>query len=374
MNQAQSPSPSLSGRLMSLDAYRGFIMLAMVSAGLGTSQLRGDPTWGRVAHQLEHLQWKGCTFWDLIQPSFMFMVGVAMPFAFAKRQERGESWMRQFLHVIKRCLLLCFIGIVMDSFAKTNVTVQFIRVLQQIAIGYFLAFLVLHFGPKGQALAAAALLAGHTLAFWWFGGSDAWSYDNRDGNFGRELDRRMHAPFGAMGYPSILPLSTGFYVTFNAVSSAGTILIGVLAGELLRSRLSDIRKAQLLALAGAALYGAGELLGLWVPQVKRIWTASFALYAAGWTCWMMCVFYVLIDIIGWRGWAFPFVVVGVNSIFIYFSSGILNGTIRDVLKPFTFYPLRELGPWGPVVLATLVMCVQWVLCLFLYRRRIFFKV
>ena len=349
-------------------------MLAMVSASLGTQQLRGDPTWGKLAYQLDHEKWAGCTFWDLIQPSFMFMVGVAMPFAFAKRRERGESWSTQFAHVIKRSLLLCFIGMVMDSFAKTNLTVQFIRVLQQIAIGYFIAFLVLHLGPKGQAIAATALLAGHTFAFWWYSGSDAWSFANRDGNFGRELDRRMHAPFHSLGYFDILPLSTGFYVTFNAVSSAGTILIGVLAGELLKSSWTPGRKALTLIFAGAVLLLGGLWLANWVPLVKRIWTASFALYAAGWTCWMMCAFYVVIDIIGWRRWAFPFVVVGVNSIFIYFSSGVLGGTIRDLLKPFTYFPLRELERWGPVVLAILVMCVQWLLCLFLYRNRIFFKV
>jgi heparan-alpha-glucosaminide N-acetyltransferase len=366
---------SLSGRLMSLDAYRGFIMLAMVSAGLGTSQLRGDPTWGGLANQLEHLKWEGCTFWDLIQPSFMFMVGVAMPFAFARRKEMGESWTLQFLHVIKRCILLCLIGIAMDSFAKTVVTVQFIRVLQQIAIGYFIAFLVLHLGPKGQALAAFALLALHTFAFWSYSGSEAWSWANRESNFGRELDRRMHAFFVGLGYLQAMPLSSGHYVTFNAISSAGTILIGVLAGELLKCSWSPGRKALILAIDGAILFGTGELLRLCgLPQVKRIWTASFALYAAGWTCWMMCVFYVVIDIIGWRKWAFPFVVVGVNSIFIYVSAGILNGTIRDLLKPVTYYQLRDLGPWAPVVLATLVMCVQWLLCLFLYRQRIFFKV
>jgi predicted acyltransferase len=164
-------------------------------------------------------------------------------------------------------------------------------------------------------------------------------------------------------------------VTFNAISSAGTILIGVLAGELLRSSWSSGRKALTLLIGGAALFGAGELMRVCgVPQVKRIWTASFALYAAGWTCWMMCAFYVIIDIVGWRGWAFPFVVVGVNSIFIYVSAGILNGTIQNLLKPFTYFRLQELGPWGPVVLATLVMCVQWLFCLFLYRQRIFFKV
>jgi heparan-alpha-glucosaminide N-acetyltransferase len=370
-----SPAPSLAGRLVSLDAYRGFIMLAMVSASLGTQGLAGDPHWGWLADQMEHRKWEGCTFWDLIQPSFMFMVGVAMPFAFARRTERGESWGRQFLHVVKRCLLLIGIGIVMDSFGRDRVTVQFIRVLQQIAIGYFIAFLVLRTGPPGQAIVALLLLAAHTLAYWFSaGGPAAWDYAYREVNIGRSLDQAMHEPFVMLGYPDIMPLSKGFYVTFNAVSSAATILIGVLAGELLRRPFAQKTKALALLVGGAVLFGTGLLLEQWVPMIKRLWTASFALYAAGWTCWMMCLFYTVIDIAGWRGWAWPLVVVGVNSIFIYVSAGLLNGTIRNVLKPFVSEPLRPLGPWAAVVLAVLVTFVQWLLCLFLYRQRVFLKV
>src|SRR4051794_18830565 len=95
------PAPAIpTRRLLSLDAYRGFVMLAMVAAGLGTRGLRSDPNWWWLADQLEHRVWEGCTFWDLIQPSFMFIVGVAMPFAFVQRQERGETWPEQFGHAV----------------------------------------------------------------------------------------------------------------------------------------------------------------------------------------------------------------------------------------------------------------------------------
>jgi heparan-alpha-glucosaminide N-acetyltransferase len=406
--------PTPVARLLSLDAYRGFTMLAMVSGGLGTAKLLGDPVWGWLADQLEHRAWEGCTLWDLIQPSFMFIVGAAMPFAFALRQERGEAWNQQFLHVVKRSLLLIAIGILLDSFGRYFVFVQFIRVLQQIAIGYFLAFLVLRFGPVIQALSAVALLGVHSAAFILYGrahGIDPWDMKN---NIGVEVDRFLN-----------LPLSTGHYVTINAISSAATILFGVLCGELLRSSWKPRWKITVLAVAGlggllvawpgltpmlAGLFDAegvrqadaqlaGWSLTHWVPMVKRLWTASFAVFAAGWTCLSMLVFYVLIEVLQWRRWAFPFVVVGMNSIAIYVAAGTLKGTIVNVLNPFVYpllglfskAPILVLDPKNgryfpvdplpvpmlvvvPIVQACLIVIVLWLFCYWLYRQRIFFKV
>src|SRR6184192_4132173 len=136
-----SPAPAPTDRVYSIDAYRGFVMLAMISAGLGTKELaKADPRWDWLAYQCEHPAWVGYSAWDLIQPSFMFIVGAAMPFAYAIRQAHGEPWGRQFGHALKRALLLVLIGVFLDSFGHDRVTVQFIRVLQQIAIGYVIAF------------------------------------------------------------------------------------------------------------------------------------------------------------------------------------------------------------------------------------------
>src|SRR2546429_738136 len=203
-------------RLVSLDAYRGFVMLAMVSSGLGMGHLLTHPTWGWLADQFTHREWVGCTFWDLIQPSFMFIVGVAMVFSFGQRS--GQPWGRQLFHVVKRCLLLVAIGIVLDSYAENRIVIQFIRVLQQIAIGYFLAFFVIHLGPLAQFSTAILLLAAHTAAFMVYAkttGPEAWLPMD---NFGRYLDTALN-----------LPLSRGYYVTFNALSSTGTLLFGVVA-------------------------------------------------------------------------------------------------------------------------------------------------
>jgi predicted acyltransferase len=371
-------------RLLSLDAYRGFVMLAMVSAGMGTARLKGDPKWGWLAHQFDHLNWpepEGCTFWDLIQPSFMFMVGVSMPFAFAKRQAEGQSRARQLGHALTRALLLILIGVFLDSYSQSRPdgdkvpVIQMIRVLQQIALGYVLAFFVLHLGPRMQFAAAVLLLAGHSAAYLLYGGSQGapWA---KDQNVGTLIDRWLREPFVGVWWADIFPPSTGGYVTFNAVSSAATILFGVLCGWLLRSEASSGRKVLLMLAAGVAGLALGEGLAAtgYVPMIKRLWTASFAVYAAGWTFLMMAAFYAIIDVIGWRGWSFPLAVVGLNSIFIYVTAGVLTGPIRRGLQPFADPWIWKLGRGEPVLMAFLILLVQWGLCYWLYRHRIFFKV
>jgi heparan-alpha-glucosaminide N-acetyltransferase len=360
---AAVPKPAPADRCLALDAYRGFVMLAMVSAGLGMAHLVNDPWWGWLAHQMEHRPWEGCSFWDLIQPSFMFLVGASMPFAFARRRERGESWGRQFLHALRRAGLLIAIGVLLDIYADGKVYVQFIRVLQQIALGYLLAFFVLQGGPRLQALTAALILVLHPLAFLLYGhlaGVDPW---NQTDNFGVWLDRLLH-----------LPLSKGHYVTFNAFSSTATILFGVLAGELLMKNWAVHWKLLVLVAAGSA----GILLGLAlepvVPLVKRIWTSSFALLAGGWTCLMLAAFYGITDGLQWRRWTFPLVVVGLNSIAIYVVAGVFKSNIQHLLDAFLKEPLLNVPKAAPVIMAVLVVVVEWLFCLWLYRKRIFFKV
>jgi predicted acyltransferase len=308
--------------------------------------------------------WEGCTFWDLIQPSFMFIVGAAMPFAFAKRQQRGETWGQQLIHAARRSLLLLAIGIFLDVYSQGYFAVQFIRVLQQIAVGYFLAFFVIHLGPRVQAAAAVLLLVVHTLAYllWgWAVGVNPWC---RDANVGFAID-----------YTLGLPLSTGGYVTINAISSAATILFGVLAGELLRTNSSMGKKLAVLVLAGVAGLALGWALSPWVPLVKRIWTASFAVFAAGWTCLMLAAFFAVVDGLQWRRWTFPLIVAGMNSIALYVSAGIFSGNIHKALRGFlSMSDVVSQTPPMSVVFAVVTVLGQWLFCYWLYRHKIFFKV
>jgi predicted acyltransferase len=366
------PAPAPPQRLVSLDAYRGFTMLWMVTGGLGTAYLLNDPSWHWLADQLRHRDWVGCTFWDLIQPSFLFIVGVAMPFSFGRRREQGETWGQQFIHVVRRSLLLIAIGVFLDCYAENRLFFQLLRVLQQIAIGYFLAFLVMHLGPRWQLAFAILLLAGHTAAYEiyaWAHGVPAWQMG---ANVGRAIDDLLG-----------LPPSSGGYVTFNAMSSAATILLGVLCGELLRGARPAGQKFGIMVAAGFACLALGLVISggagafphlVVVPMVKRLWTASFAIYAAGWTFLALAAFYAIIDLQGWRRWSFPLVVVGMNSIAIYVIAGVFASNIRRSVELFVPAPPRSAPDARLILIAVLVVAVQWLACWWLYRRRIFFKV
>jgi heparan-alpha-glucosaminide N-acetyltransferase len=363
-------------RLVSLDAYRGFVMLAMISAGLGLAKisLAHDPQWHWFFKQFDHAPWEGCTAWDLIQPSFMFIVGLAMPLAFARRQQQGQSWLQQFGHVCMRCLLLILIGIFLDSYSAQRPVVQFIRVLQQIAFGYFVAFLVLRAGPRVQAALAVLLLLGHTLAFLvygWVNDLNPWGMTN---NVGLWLDRWANQALDHIEGMSLMPVSRGWYVTFNAVSSAATILFGVLCGELLRSRLSRGMKFGILLLAAAFGLAGGLALTWEVPMIKRIWTASFGIYAAGWTCLLMALFYGVVDGLGWKAWSFPLVVVGMNSIAAYVLAGTVGGNFKRIAGLFLDGPLAGNRDAHQVAILASALVFEWLVLWWFYRRRLFFKV
>ncbi|MGC8639464.1 MAG: acyltransferase family protein [Isosphaeraceae bacterium] len=355
---------SSSGRLVSLDAYRGLIMSTLLCGAIFAS-LKGDPTWNWLYAQNEHVAWQGCVYWDLIQPSFMFMVGVAMPFALAKRAARGDSWARRFGHVLVRALGLIMIGVLLDNFGAEKWSIGFIRVLQQIAIGYVLAFFVVGKSYRTQGLLAAAILVGYTLLWMfnpWNGPKGPWAMSTQ--NIGAALD------FWMLGRHY-----TGYYVGLNAIPSTATIIFGVMAGQLIHDRLPPGRTMLILLLAGLSGIGVGLAVSPWFPLIKRIWTPSFAVYAAGWTTLMLLFFYATIDVLGWKRWAFPLVVVGMNSIAAYVLGNSFGGWFRSLTGAWIGWLKQPMGAmWFPVFQHFVTFCCAWLVLYWLWRRRIFFKV
>ncbi|MCZ2150401.1 MAG: DUF5009 domain-containing protein, partial [Bryobacterales bacterium] len=201
----EHPAPKkVDARLTSLDAYRGLIMIALASTGFGLASLRNYPQWAWLANQVEHTAWEGCTFWDLIQPAFTFMVGVAMPFAFARRMAQGATTSVLFRHVAWRAFMLVALSNLYSNWgtAKPHLTLQLINVLSQIAFGYLLCFFITRMRFSYQAAAAAMMLAGHWALFGLFPGPEG--AFSREGNIGAVIDMKL------LGYNY-----SGYYTTIN---------------------------------------------------------------------------------------------------------------------------------------------------------------
>lgn len=346
-------------RLFSLDAFRGFTMVWMISEGFGLHVFNNSPALGWLAYQFEHVQWQGMAAWDLIQPFFMFIVGVAMPFSFAKRWAADEAWSDSLKHVLKRCALLILFGLIARSVQAGKPNLDLINVLAQVSVTYLIAFLLMRQSWKVQAGAGFALL-GLTWALYTLTGfPDPWA---RGVNFGAWLDTTLIGKNWGGGY-----------ATINCIPSAFNTIAGVLAGQLLQSLKPDAWKLRKLALTGLALIAAGLALGPVIPIVKKIWTPSFALLSTGCCLLALLAFYWICDLQRKQKWANVFVIVGSNSIFIYLFHEILGRWMRQTAPVFTGWAINWWGPWGTVFTACALVAFQVWVCVWLYRRKIFFK-
>jgi heparan-alpha-glucosaminide N-acetyltransferase len=346
-------------RYLALDAYRGFIMLMLISTGFGFHALKEHATWGWLARQFDHVAWEGGVFWDLVQPAFMFIVGVAMPFALAVREQKGATFADNARHVAIRALKLVLLSQALMIISGQRLHFQLINVLSQIAFTYFLTFWILQLRPKAQVGAAAGLLAFHSALFYLFPGPEG--PFSKEGNIGQAID------LAVLGYNY-----PGFYVTINFLTSTVTTLAGAWTGLLLLSDRSDREKLKWIVLGALAAFALGFASEPLVPNVKRIWTATFTFYSAGWVLAMMAAFFWTIEMRGWRRWTFPLVVIGMNSIFIYSVSIVLRRWFYQAVGSFTGN-FEWVGDLAPVVHAMAATAAMWYLCYWLYQRRIYFK-
>ncbi|MDB5389635.1 MAG: hypothetical protein JWM11_5281 [Planctomycetaceae bacterium] len=415
-NPGAKPPPA---RLTSLDAYRGFVMLAMASSGLGLSKACANTevigyfddkpyaaAWHWLCSQLafhtNHVEWGGCAFWDLIQPSFMFMVGVALPFSFASREAQGQGHFAQFLHVLKRSAILILLGIFLASnWDHQHTNFVFTNVLTQIGLGYPVVWLLLNRGMGLQVCLALVLLAGYWYAFFhhdpglvvppegfvpqYDGLAAHW---NKFTNWAAFEDRTIlnwFPQYDAKGNRIPFPEpNAGGYTTLNFVPSIVTMLFGLMTGKFLRSSAAPGKKTGRLIGAGVLCLVIALALDpqrLWwlkiewsiCPIVKRIWTPSWVLFGTAWTLWMLAAFYWIIDVKGWKAWAFPLKVVGMNSIAMYCMAQLLKPWITKSLKIHISQDLFA-SDFGKVGEFAAQLFVMWLICLWLYRQKLFIKI
>jgi predicted acyltransferase len=373
-------------------------MLLMASDGLEIPRVAhafpDSHLWQFLAYQTEHVDWVGCSVWDLIQPSFTFMVGVAMPFSLASRAARGQSFGRMLYHAIVRSLLLTFLGVFLRSVGSSQTYFTFEDVLSQIGLGYTFLFLLAWTRPRTQALAAIGILVAYWAAFALTPLPDS-GFDYAKvgvppdwqhlGGFAAHWDKNTNlAHYFDTWFLNLFPREKPFayngggYVTLSFIPSLVTMIFGLLAGGWLRRERSGTEKAGWLALAGIAGLGIGwvglGMLGV-CPVVKRIWTPSWTIFSAGWTCLFLAFFYTVIDVRGWKRWAFPLIVVGMNSITMYCMAHLIGGFVeRSIRIHFGQEAFEVLGKvYAPIVERAAVLFVLWCILLWMYRRKIFLR-
>jgi predicted acyltransferase len=417
---ARAPSAGWS-RLFSLDALRGFDMFFLFVGDLGFMPGVALPLLPAIVaifcghlpdshwfvQQMQHPDWIGFTCWDMIMPLFLFLVGAAMPFAFAKRRDEGEKLPDLYWRIFRRVLVLWVLGMAVQGHLLDfqvagglkggvvhNPIAFFSNTLQAIAAGYLIsAILILHFPLFVQIAAAALLLIGYWLLMLLvpFGGHEAGTL-TQDHNLARYIEDAVFLPFrdfDALTYTWLLS-SMGF---------AATTLLGVFGGRVLKSSMAGLSKAGLLVLLGGVCLALGYVWSGWCedyfgitllgtmrfPCIKHIWSSSMVLWSAGWCFLLLAAFYLILDVMKRRFLGWFFVVIGVNAIFAYAAWHLVSFTAiaKGFLGGLSLYASNLDGQWGlPAetwkaignsIVPFGAVLILWLILLYMYRKRTFVK-
>jgi len=359
-------------RILSIDFFRGFTMFMLVG---GLEGLFGklDPEKANSIvyffnQQLSHVPWVGLHFWDLIQPFFMFIVGVAIPFAVANRLRKGDSIRKITRHAFKRSVLLLFFGWALYFTDAGHIVFRFQNVLAQLSVTYLVAFLIMNKSFRFQLIFTLVILLLIDLAYRFFpveGFNNPWvNFEN----LGAWVNNKIEGVDKA---------ST--WATLNVVSTTAHTVWGVLCGKLLMSDKPVKTKIQTLLVAGISALIIGYSLDLLniTPIIKKIATVSFVFASGGWTILALCFCYWLIDVKKkfLKGSEF-FIVVGMNSIFIYLFFEIgFQGVISRFVKPFSALFFSWAGEMTVAIITSLgVWAAMWYLCYWLYKNKLFIKI
>jgi predicted acyltransferase len=359
-----------SERLVSLDFFRGLTMFLLIAEFANLFPLFLAPGLeGTPLHflgvQLHHCEWTGLHFWDLIQPFFMFIVGVAMPLSFARRRAQGDSNRQLLGHVLKRSLLLLILGWALYCIEPGKITFRFQNVLAQLSVTYLLAYLVMRKAPWIQILFSVLLVALSECLYRFF-----------------PLDGFNH-PFIAgenFGAWSNILISgendSGNWAIFNAIPTAAHTIWGVLAGLLLTGDKPQKEKIRILVIAGIIALAVGYGISVFTPIIKRIATSSFIFTSGGYTLLMLALCYWVIDVLQFRKGVLFFSVVGMNSLFIYLFAHVGGAVLlRSIVSPFSMPLFSLAGAWmGEFMTSLIVLALLWYICYWLYKRKVFIRI
>jgi predicted acyltransferase len=398
-NEPSIAAKPLTPRLAAIDAYRGLVMFLMMAEVLQlcrvAAKLPGERIWEFLCHHQSHVEWVGCSLHDLIQPSFSFLVGAALPFSLANRLARGQSKAWMTTHALWRSLILVLLGVFLRSRHQSQTYFTFEDTLSQIGLGYTLLFVLALFSARAQWIALGVILMGYWAAFALFPAPESgfdfaavgvrpnWSHHPT--GFAAHWDKNSNLAWAFdTWFLNLFPRKSSFshngggYATLSFIPTLGTMILGLLAGGVLRRTWSGRAKVLWLCLAGTiglfAGWGLGEL-GL-CPVVKRIWTPSWVLYSGGFCFLFLAAFYAVLDLLGVRFWAFPLEVIGMNSIAAYCMAALFEDFIASSLNIHLGKRIFEIlgEPYVPLFHGAAVLLVLWLTLFWMNQHKLFLRI
>ncbi len=357
-------------RLVSLDALRGFAMFWLIGGRelcLALVAWIYPPLADAFETQVTHPRWEGFVAWDMVMPTFLFLVGTSMPFALAKRREQGASLGATYWRTARRVVLLWILGMIAQGSLleyRLNGLELYSNTLQAIAVGYLVASVaLLHLPLLGQMILFVALVVGYwaLLMFVPFAGHPAGTLEQTV-NFARYVDESVLGHFRRDHSFTWIITSLGF---------SATVLLGTMAGHLLRGRLAAERKLLFLTLIGVGCLAGGWLWSYSVPFNRHLWTSSMVLWAGGWSFLMLALFYGVIDVRGIKGWTFFFVVIGANALLAYVFDHVYDRMLSDTL--LLNLAKQCPGPYDELLRSVGEVGFLWLILWYLYRNRTFLR-
>lgn len=401
MAEVETPrreKPAQAARNVAIDAYRGFVMFLMMAEVVRLSRVsQAFPDswfWRVLAYNQTHVEWAGCSLHDLIQPSFSFLVGVALPWSIASRVAKGGTFRPMLLHAIWRSFLLAALGIFLRSMSSTQTNFTFEDTLTQIGLGYTFLFLLAFRSERVQWISFGAILFCYWLAWALYPAPGAafdyaavgvpatWQHNftgflahwNKNSNLGQAFDVWF---LNLLPRPKPFLFNSGGYLTLSFIPTLGTMILGLIAARWLRATAPATPMKKLL-LAGAAGVALGLLLhftGI-CPVVKRIWTPAWTIFSGGACFLLLAAFSWLIEVKGYRRWAFPLAVIGMNSIAAYLMAHLFERFIIDSFRinlGKNFFALFGTG-LQPLCQGLAVLAVYWLLLWWMHRRKLFLRI
>ncbi len=363
-------APAIQNRILSVDALRGFDMFWITGGAAIFTTLHDavkSPVTGAIAEQLEHVEWQGFHFLDIVMPLFLFLTGVSMPISFKRRLQKSST-ADVWKHIFKRVIILWILGMMVQGhlleydFSKLAF---FSNTLQAIAAGFiFSAVIILNLNIRWQLIVTCLLPIIHSLCLYLIPVPEVGKVIiEPHQNLSLYIDKLLLGSHHD---------GTNYTWILTSINFTATVMTGVFASYILQSVLTSAKKLQWLFITGLALFIGGLLLNIVDPIIKHIWTTSFVLFSSGICFLLLSLFYLIVDFWNIKGWTTFFIVIGSNSILAYMMGDMF--TLGDLAAVFLRGLQSRLGEWYPFVLAVGTYTCFWLFFYYLYKKKIFIRV